>query len=59
MTQNAGKNQGGISKTSNKSADKRRRKEHETGTGQTEAKPRDPGTGTDGRAPSGMTGGRR
>jgi hypothetical protein len=59
MTQNAGKNQGGVNKSRDKSADKHRRKEHETGAGQTEAKPLDPGTGTDGRAPSGMTGGRR
>jgi hypothetical protein len=59
MPQNAGNNQGGINKARDKSADKNRRKEHQTGAGQTEAKPLDPGTGTDGRAPSGMTGGRR
>jgi hypothetical protein len=59
MPQNAGNNPGGINKSRDKSADKRRRKETETGARQTEAKPLDPGTGSDGRAPSGMTGGRR
>ena len=59
MPQNAGANQGGINKSSGKSADKHRRKDHETGAGHTEAKPLDPGTGTDGRAPSVTTGGRR
>lgn len=55
MTQNAGKNQGGINKTRDKSADRHRRKDTETGTGQTEARPLDPGTRIDG----GATGGRR
>ncbi len=48
MPENAGSNQGGINKSSDKSADKHRRKETETGAGRTEAKPLDPGTGTDG-----------
>ncbi len=59
MPQNAGSNQGGINKARDKSADKHRRQETETGTGRIEAKPLDPGTGTDGRASPGMTGGRR
>ena len=58
MAQNAGANQGGVNKSGDKSADQSRRKD-QTGTGQTEAKPLDPGTGTDGRAPSDMKGGRR
>jgi hypothetical protein len=59
MPQNAGANQGGVNKTRDKSADSKRRKDNQTGAGQTEAKPLDPGTGTDGRAPSDMAGGRR
>jgi hypothetical protein len=55
MTQNAGKNQGGINKTRDKSADRHRRTSEEAGVGRTEAKPLDPGTRTDG----GATGGRR
>ena len=58
MAQNAGANQGGVNKTQDKSADSKRRQDHETGEGKTEAKPLDPGTGTDGRAPSDMAGGR-
>ncbi len=58
MAQNAGANQGGVNKTQDKSADSKRRQDSETGQGTTEAKPLDPGTGTDGRAPSDMTGGR-
>ena len=58
MAQNAGANQGGVNKTQDKSADSKRRQDNETGAGNTEAKPLDPRTGTDGRAPSDMTGGR-
>jgi hypothetical protein len=58
MAQNAGANQGGVNKTQDKSADSKRRQDNETGDGNTEAKPLDPGTGTDGRAPSDMSGGR-
>ncbi|KFG68140.1 hypothetical protein [Microvirga sp. BSC39] len=58
MAQNAGANQGGVNKTRDKSADSKRRQDDETGDRHTEAKPLDPGTGTDGRAPSDMTGGR-
>ncbi len=58
MAQNAGANKGGVNKTQDKSADSKRRQEDQTGDGKTEAKPLDPGTGTDGRAPSDMTGGR-
>jgi hypothetical protein len=58
MAQNAGANQGGVNKTQDKSADSKRRQDNETEAGTTEAKPLDPGTGTDGRAPSDMTGGR-
>jgi hypothetical protein len=56
MAQNAGANQGGVNKTQDKSADSKRRQDNETGDGNTEAKPLDPGT--DGRAPSDMSGGR-
>jgi hypothetical protein len=58
MAQNAGANQGGVNKTQDKSADSKRRQDDQTGDGNTEAKPLDPGTATDGRAPSDMTGGR-
>ena len=58
MAQNAGANQGGVNRTQDKSADSKRRKAHETGAGNTEAKPLDPGTGTDGRAPGDMSGAR-
>jgi len=58
MAQNAGANEGGVNKTQDKSADSKRRQDNETRAGNTEAKPLDPGTGTDGRAPSDMTGGR-
>ena len=58
MAQNAGANQGGVNKTQDKSADSKRRQDDQTADGNTEAKPLDPGTGTDGRAPSDMTGGR-
>jgi hypothetical protein len=54
MAQNSGANQGGTNKSGDKSTDSRRRNEHETGAGNTEAKPMDPGTGTDGRAPGSM-----
>jgi hypothetical protein len=57
MAQNAGANQDGVNKTQDRSADSKRRQDNETGAGNTEAKPLDPGTGTDGRAPSDMTGG--
>ena len=56
MAQNAGANQGGVNKTQDKSADSKRRQDNETGEGNTEAKPLDPGTGTDGRAPSEVSG---
>jgi hypothetical protein len=59
MPQNAGSNQGGINKSRDKSADKHRRRETETGAGQTEARPMDPGMSPDDRAPGGMRGGRR
>ncbi|MBQ0820367.1 hypothetical protein KBI52_09105 [Microvirga sp. HBU67558] len=58
MAQNAGANQGRVNKTQDKSADSKRRPDNQTGAGNTEAKPLDPGTGTDGRAPSDMSGGR-
>jgi hypothetical protein len=58
MPQNAGANQGGVNKTRDKGADSKRRQGNAAGTGTTEAKPLDPGTGTDGRAPSDMSGGR-
>jgi hypothetical protein len=58
VAQNAGANQGGVNKTQDKSADSKRRQDNETGEGNTEAKPLDPGTGTDGRAPSEVSGGR-
>ncbi len=53
MAQNAGANSGGVNKTRDKSSDSKRR----TKAGpmrDTEAKPLDPGTGTDGRAPTEM-----
>jgi hypothetical protein len=58
MAQNAGANQGVVNKTQDKSADSKRRQDNETGDGNTEAKPLDPGIGTDDRAPSDMSGGR-
>jgi hypothetical protein len=58
MAQNAGANQGGVNKTQDKSADSKRRQDNETEDGNTEAKLLDPRTGTDGRAPSDMSGGR-
>ena len=58
MAHNAGANPGGVNKTHDKSADSKRRQDNQTGAGNTEAKPLDPGTGTDGRAPSDMSGGR-
>jgi hypothetical protein len=58
MAQNAGANQGGVNKTRDKSADSKRRQDNETGERNTEAKPLDAGTGTDGRAPNDMSGGR-
>ncbi|WP_160310392.1 hypothetical protein [Microvirga vignae] len=51
MPQNAGHNQGGVNKTRDKSADKKRRGENTSGAGRTEANPLDPGTRTDGGAP--------
>jgi hypothetical protein len=42
MPQNAGANQGGVNKTRYKSANSKRRKDDQTGAGQTEAKPLDP-----------------
>lgn len=57
MAQNAGRNQGGVNKTRDKSADSHRKSEG--GAGHTEAKPLDPGTGTDGRAPGDMKGRQR
>jgi hypothetical protein len=53
MPQNAGANQGGVNKTRDKSADSKRRDEASSRK-DTEARPLDPGTGTDGRAPPGM-----
>jgi hypothetical protein len=58
MPQNAGANQVGVNKTQDRSTDSKRRQDSEAGAGSTEAKPLDPGTGTDGRAPSHMSGGR-
>ena len=46
MAQNAGANQGSVNKTRDKSTD-RHRKDDSSSAGQTEAKPLDPGTGTD------------
>ncbi|MCB5177601.1 MULTISPECIES: hypothetical protein [Microvirga] len=59
MAQNAGSNQGGVNKSRDKSADRHRRSDKETGAGQTEARPLDPGTRTDGGAPGNMTGRQR
>lgn len=59
MTQNAGANKGGVNKSRDKSADSHRRSSGETGAGQTEARPLDPGTGTDGRAPGNTKGRQR
>lgn len=58
MTQNAGRNQGGIDKSRDKSAGKERRPGPGP-AGQTEARPLDPGTRKDGGAPPSITGGRR
>ncbi len=58
MAQNSGANQGGTNKAGDKSADSHR-KHGESGTNTTEAKPLDPGTGTDGRAPGSMKGRQR
>ncbi len=58
MAQNAGNAQGGVNKTRDKSADsKRKDKNHERRD--TAAKPLDPGSRTDGGAPSHLKGGRR
>jgi len=59
MPQNAGNSQGGINKARDKSADRHRRTEQESGARNTEEKPLDPGTRTDGGVPGSMTGGRR
>jgi hypothetical protein len=56
VTQNAGHNQGGINKATNKSAD-RKRKEPEDRR-DTEARPLDPGTRSDGGVRSTFKGGR-
>jgi hypothetical protein len=54
MTQSAGRNAGGVNKARNKSAEGTRRDESQRRD--TEAKPLDPGTRTDGGAPSAATG---
>ena len=56
MTQNAGRNQGGVNKATAKGAD-RKRKEPEDRR-DTEARPLDPGTRTDGGVRSTIKGGR-
>ena len=53
MAQSSGANSGGVNRSRDKSSDSKHRAE----AGQmrnTEAKPLDPGTGTDGRAPTEM-----
>jgi len=56
MTQNAGRNQGGVNKSADKSVDRKRK---EPGNRQdTEAKPLDPGTRRDGGVRSQFKGGR-
>jgi hypothetical protein len=57
MTQNAGRNQGGVNKAADKSAD-RKRKEPEDRRDTEEARPLDPGTRTDGGVRSTFKGGR-
>jgi hypothetical protein len=58
MPQNAGAGQGGVNKSRDKSSDsKRKSQSHERRD--TEARPLDPGTRTDGGAPSQFKGGRR
>lgn len=53
MSQNAGANSGGVNKARDKSSDSKRR--DEAGSRRdTEARPLDPGTGTDDRAPTEM-----
>jgi len=56
MTQNAGRNQGGVNKAADKSAG-RKRKEPE-GRRDTEARPLDPGTRSDGGVRGTFKGGR-
>jgi hypothetical protein len=53
MAQNSGANSGGVNKTRDKSSDSKRRADPGP-MRDTEAKPLDPGTGTDGRAPTEM-----
>jgi hypothetical protein len=58
MTQNAGHGQGGVNKTRDKSTDSKRKSDsHERRD--TEARPLDPGSRTDGGAPTEFKGGRR
>jgi hypothetical protein len=57
MPQNAGHGQGGVNKTRDKSADSKRKGEPERRD--TEARPLDPGTRTDGGARPTFKGGRR
>jgi hypothetical protein len=59
MAQNAGSNQGGVNKSKDKSADRSRRGDQETGAGRTEARPLDPGTRSDGGAPGEIKGRQR
>ncbi|WP_133239388.1 hypothetical protein [Microvirga sp. KLBC 81] len=59
MPQNAGRNQGGFNKTRDKSADKKRRSDNNSGAGHTEANPVDPGIRTDGGAQDSITGRQR
>jgi hypothetical protein len=54
MTQNAGRSQGGVNKTSDKSADRQRR--DESRIRDTEARTLDPGARTGGGAPPNIKG---
>jgi hypothetical protein len=58
MPQNAGTGQGGVNKSRDKSSDSKRKSESQERR-DTEARPLDPGTRTDGGAPSEFKGGRR
>jgi hypothetical protein len=58
MPQNAGDGQGGVNKTRDKSADSKRKSDTHEGR-DTEARPLDPGTRTDGGARPTFKGGRR
>jgi hypothetical protein len=56
MTQNAGRNQGGVNKAADKSADRKRKQPEDRRD--TEARPLDPGTRSDGGVRSTLKGGR-